>query len=157
MSVERKKNVFDEFVRTNGIVQKQLALMLGVSETFVSRLRMGNAKVPKGKVEMLRGLAKSEGWDVSMFDRPKQEVKEGIILNAGGVSGGQVAGRDINNKQQLTEYIKGVMEKKDGIIERLIEKLISMMETVQNIQAQQEETYKKLVELLEKLTEVTTK
>ena len=157
MSVERKKNVFDEFVRTNGIVQKQLAPMLGVSETFVSRLRMGNAKVPKDKVERLRELAKSEGWDVSMFDHPKQEVGEGIILNAGGLSGGQVAGRDINNKQQLTEYIKGVMEKKDGIIERLIEKLISMMETVQNIQAQQEETYKKLVELLEKLTEVTTK
>ena len=146
MSVERKNNVFDEFVRKNGIVQKQLAPMLGVSETFVSRLRVGTAKIPKDKVEMLRELAKSEGWDVSMFDRPKQEVGEGIILNASGVSGGQ-----------LTEYIKGVMEKKDGIIERLIEKLISMTETVQNIQAQQEETYKKLLDLLEKLTEVTTK
>lgn len=130
---------FDEFVKYNGINQRELAGWLNVSETFVSRLATGKAKCPADKMEALERMAKEKGWDMTMFHRSKQQVtgngtinnsQGGIINNISNIPG---ENEEVSGTAVFTTLMKQ-LEKKDAQIETLISRLMDLTEKLISVQ-----------------------
>lgn len=148
---------FDEFVKTNGLRQKDLANLLHVSETFISRLTCGIAKCPADKLNMLEELAKTERWNMTMFHREVQQ-KGGVINNIGVIAGGQNAGHDnvLNSDEgdsTLVVTLLKQIDRKDEQIGDLLNRLSSFTEKLITIQEASIESNRKVMNLLERLTE----
>ena len=126
---------FDEFVKYNGINQRELARWLNVSETFVSRLATGKAKCPADKMETLERMAEEKGWDMTMFHRAKQQANDnGTINNSqGGIINNISESTEVSGTTVFATLLKQ-LEKKDAQIETLISRLMDLTEKLISVQ-----------------------
>ncbi len=129
---------FDEFVKYNGINQRELAGWLNVSETFVSRLATGKAKCPADKMKALERMAKEKGWDMTMFHRSKQQANDnGTINNSQGGIINNISSVPENEEVSGTTVFATLLkqlEKKDAQIETLIGRLMDLTEKLISVQ-----------------------
>ena len=72
---------FQEFIKANGLLKKEIANYLKVSNAFITQLCSGAKRIPADKMALIK--ANENGWDLSMFDRPAQ-------VNVGGDASGVI-------------------------------------------------------------------
>ena len=56
---------FELFIQENGILKKDIAEFLGVSNAFISQVCAGKRALPEAKIALIK--ANTNGWDTSML------------------------------------------------------------------------------------------
>ena len=109
---------FQEFIKANGLLKKEIANYLNVSNAFVTQLCSGAKRVPADKMALIK--ANENGWDLSMFDRPAQ-VNVGRD-NTGVVVNGDNVHSPIDNRQYYSDSPDVLRATIDLLDERIKEK-----------------------------------
>jgi len=78
---------FQIFINVNKLLKKDIADYLGVSNAFITQLCDGTKKVPAKKMALI--MENESGWDVSMFERPRQVNiggdAKGVVVNGNNI------------------------------------------------------------------------
>ena len=109
---------FQEFIKANGLLKKEIANYLNVSNAFITQLCSGAKRVPADKMTLIK--ANENGWDLSMFDRPAQ-VNVGRD-NTGVVVNGDNVHSPIDNRQYYSDSPDVLRATIDLLDERIKEK-----------------------------------
>ena len=63
---------FELFIQENGILKKDIAEFLGVSNAFISQVCAGKRALPEAKIALIK--ANTNGWDTSMLGQNNRVV-----------------------------------------------------------------------------------
>ena len=106
---------FEIFIQTNGLLKKDIAKYLGVSNAFITQICSGARALPPQKVAIIK--ANSNGWDTSMFDAHNGNVTSSIIVNGG--TNGNIHN---DNRQYFSDSPDVLRAQIDMLDERIKEK-----------------------------------
>ena len=107
---------FELFIQENGILKKDIAEFLGVSNAFISQVCAGKRALPEAKIALIK--ANKNGWDTSMLGQNNRVVNSGIIVR--GNNNGNSIHQD--NRQYFSDSPDVLRAQIDMLDERIKEK-----------------------------------
>ena len=109
---------FQLFITRNGILKKDIAAFLGVSNAFITQLCDGSKKIPAQKLALIK--ANDRGWDISMLvgdgTQSVGDNNSGVVINGGGNHG------SIDNRHYYSDSPDVLRAQIDLLDERIKEK-----------------------------------